>query len=179
MALPFFIFGKGELKMGNLGFDRFAEDKQTKMEKCRKFFDELAEALKATHVVFGSCNQDLSAYLVPNGTEKQVTYYGKPVGSFRVSDHWNWFSSKKRCSDMNMVQCRSLDMPWCHKRDPKNPEHAVRPIIGCQVGYFGEDNCYHCVYGECFDRKRKTWTWMDNSAVDVARMITESGVKLA
>lgn len=155
--------------MENISWDRFAESKQDKIEKCRKFFDELADILQDSHIVYGSCNRDLSAYLVPKGTENQVTYYSKPVGSFRVSDHWNWFSSKKNCKDLNVVQCRSLDMPWCRKRDSKNPEMAVKPRIGCQVGYFDQDNCYHCVYGECFDRKTKTWSWMDNSATTVAK----------
>ena len=157
--------------MEEMVWDRFAESKVDKMEKCRNFFNKLADILKNDYVVYGSCNKDLSAYLVPNGTEKKFTFYGKPVKSFRVSDHWNWFSSRKCCHDMSMVQCDNVDIPWRRRRDPNKPEAAVKPISGCQVGYFDADNFYHCVYGECFDRKTKMWSWVESSPEEVVERL--------
>lgn len=152
-------------------YNRFERSVDDKMQECRKFMDALADILGEGFTLVASCNQDLSAYLVPRGTENEITYYGKPVGSFRISDHWNWLSSKKRCSNLNLVQCRSLDMPWCRKRDANNPTGATRPLVGVQVAYYGEDGCYHCVFGEKFDRKSKIWSWMDNSPESAAKLV--------
>ena len=78
---------------------------QEKEQKCKDFFEELSEKLKDTHIVMKSCNKDNSVYLVPKGTEKEVTYYGKPVYSFRISDHWNWKSNLKKNPNPGYVQC--------------------------------------------------------------------------
>ena len=149
-------------------YNRFERTIEDKMIECRKFLDALADILGEGFSLIASCNRDLSAYLVPKGTEKEISYYGKPVGSFRISDHWNWLSSLKRCSDPDMVQCRSLDIPWRRKRDPQNPTAATKPWVGVQVAYYGADGCYHCVFGEKFDRQTKTWSWVENTPEDVA-----------
>lgn len=135
------------------------------LQDCNTWFDQLAEALKDTHVVVGSCNKDCSRYLVPIGTEDQITYYGKPANSFRVSDHWNWRSPLKKCKKEKYVQCYSKDMPWTAKR--MAPGKASRPMIGNAVMYYsGVDKAYHVMYGEKFDRETKTWSFV---TMDVAR----------
>lgn len=127
------------------------------MELCRKYFEDLAEKLKDTHVVVGSCNKDSSVYLVPKGTEDQITYYGKPEDSYRISDHWNWFSSLKKCTKEHYMQCFNVGMPWSRRRP--EPGKASTPIFGIQVAYYGKDHKYHAVYGYVFDRKTKKWRW--------------------
>lgn len=140
------------------------------LEDCNNWFDQLAELLRDTHVIVGSCNQDTSRYLVPKGTESQITYYGKPANSFRVSDHWNWRSSLSRCKAEKYVQCYSMDMPWVGKR--QGPGKSSKPMLGCSVMYFSDvDKQYHVVYGEKFDRETKTWSFvtMDpEKAFDIA-----------
>ena len=137
------------------------------LEDCNAWFDQLAEGLKDTHVIVGSCNKDSSRYLVPKGTENQITYYGKPANSFRVSDHWNWRSSLSRCKNEKYVQCYSQDMPWVSKR--QGPGKSSKPMLGCAVMYYsGVDNQYHVVYGERFDREAKAWSFV---TMDVERGI--------
>ena len=139
-----------------------------KKNACSDFFDKLSGLLSENYEVLGSCNKDFSRYLIPKGTANQVTYYGKPVKSFRISDHWNWFSNLKKCSDPNYVQCRSLDMPWCRKRE-EGSFFATKPRFGAQVCIQLEDGCYHHVYGDRFDRATKTWKWIETSPEDVVR----------
>lgn len=141
------------------------KNEKFKREKCNEFFDKLAKLLGSSHEVVGSCNVDFSRYLVPIGTADQVTYYGKPEKSFRVSDHWNWFSNIKKCSDPTYVQCRSLDIPWVRKRE--TPGMATKPRFGIQVCIQLDDGCYHHVYGEKFDRKTKTWSWVESTPEEI------------
>lgn len=128
-----------------------------KMELCIAYFERLAEELKDTHVVVGSCNKDASAYLVPKGTEDQISYYGKPEDSYRISDHWNWFSNVKKCKDEHYVQCLNTDIPWTRLRE--EPGMATKPRYGIQVAYYGKDRKYHGIFGDLFNRKTKTWAW--------------------
>lgn len=134
-------------------------------EKCVAFFKELTAALSDSHVRFGSCNNDCSAYLIPIGTESQVTYHSKPNNSFRVSDHWNWYANVKKCPKEHYIQCYTRDMPWTKPRiEPGKPS---KPIYGSAVAYFNKDGLYEVVYGEKFDRKTRTWCWVENSIEDV------------
>lgn len=150
-------------------YNRFERTIEDKMSECRNFIEELHDILKDEFVFMPSCNQDLSAYLVPNGTEAKVSYYEKPINSFRISDHWNWYSGLRRCADPNMVQCLNIDIPWCRKR--KAPGAPTRGIIGVQVAYYGPDNQYHCVFGEKFDRRTRQWTWVDSSPEKAAELV--------
>lgn len=149
--------------------ERFIEKPAEKFAKCRAFFDRLAELLAPEYEVMASCNKDLSAYLVPAGTQNQVTYYSKPIGSFRVSDHWNWYSNLTKCSWPNYIQCFSADVPYAKPRDPKYPYMATKGRKAFQVGYFGRDKKYHCVYGEQWNKKLKTWEWVEATPEEVAR----------
>lgn len=132
-----------------------------KYAACKKFIDELADILSETYELVGSCNKDMSAYLIPKGTIDELTYYSKPSKSFRISDHWNWFSNLNKCSDPHYVQCYNLDIPRCRPRDRNNPMMATKARFGIQVGYIGKDQIYRCVFGACFDRKTKTWKWIE------------------
>lgn len=132
----------------------------TKKEKelaCKLYFDNLCEKLKDTHEVVGSCNKDMSVYLIPKGTVAELSYYGKPIDSYRFSDHWNWFSNVKKCSDSKMVQCNCVDLPWPKKRNGEGLPSS--PIFGVCVAYYGEDKKYHHVFGEKFNRKTKEWAF--------------------
>ena len=136
-----------------------------KIKKCQNFFKELSNVLVETHDTIGSCNNDISMYLIPKGSESDLSYYGKPDESFRISDHWNWYSSAKKCSNLKLVQCESVDIPWSRKREEDGK--ATKPIYGIQVAYYGKDHKYHHVFGEKFDRKTKRWIWVENDIKDV------------
>lgn len=126
--------------------------------KCRKFFDEVAKLLSDDYQVVGSCNRDLSAYLVPNGTKNEITYQSKPACSLRVSDHWNWYSNIKKCPQEDYVQCHCVDLPAPKKRN--FPGKASNPIIATQVCLIYPDGMYHCVFGRFYDKQDKKWKWM-------------------
>lgn len=143
-------------------------DKMMKEEKCQRFFYNLATILYNDYNVVESCNNDCSAYLVPCGTENQITYYGKPKHSFRYSDHWNWRANIKKCNNENYIQCHSVDMPRVKPR--KGFGLASDCIRGFQVAVMGKDNNYHVVYGEKFDRKTKSWTWVESDPMEIASM---------
>lgn len=142
----------------------------TKTEKysaCQEFFDQLVSLLEETHERLASCNNDISAYLIPKGTMEQVSYYGKPANSFRISDHWSWRANLNKCSKPNYIQCLSVDVPHAKPRiDTGKPS---KPIFAIQVAYCGEDGKYHCVFGEKFDPKTKQWSWVDSKPEDVLK----------
>ena len=141
-----------------------------KTESCLKFLNALANELGESYELVGSCNTDISMYLIPKGTLKDLTYYGKPLMSFRFSDHWNWFSNTKKCKDRYHIQCNSTDIPvpnWRMHDDNK----ATAPRIGFQVAIYGADKQYHHVYGDKFNRKTRTWSWKENDPKKVAAMI--------
>ncbi len=137
-----------------------------KLEKCKEFFNSLAMLLYDTYDVMGSCNVDQTSYLVPSGTQGQVTYSSKPARSFRISDHWNWYANIKKCANERYIQCWSVDVPYPRRRE--EPGKASEPRRAIQVAMIGPDGKYHCVYGEFFDRKTKTWGWLEANPVDVA-----------
>jgi len=143
---------------------------EEKMSKCRNFVEQVASDCDGSWILVESCNNDASCYLIPEGSESELSYYGKPANSLRFSDHWNWYSSTKKCRDEKYVQCRSLDMPWARRREEAGK--ATKPRFGIQVAYYDRrDRCYHHVYGDKFDRKTKTWTWVDAEPGAVARMM--------
>ena len=126
--------------------------------RCRRFFDEVAKLLSDEYQVVTSCNRDLSAYLVPNGTKDEITYQSKPACSLRVSDHWNWYSNIKKCPQEEYIQCHSVDLPDPHKRNA--PGKASNPIEATQVCLIYPDGKYHCVFGQFYDRNSNKWKWM-------------------
>ena len=140
-----------------------------KMEACIQFFEELAKLLQADYEAVASCNKDASRYLVPKGTSGQISYYGKPDRSFRISDHWNWYSNTQKCRDEKYIQCESVDMPRARIREKEGM--ASKSRFGIQVCLLGTDGRYHHVFGDKFDRKRHTWNWIENDVSVVAGMV--------
>lgn len=141
-----------------------------KRDKCVVFFDALCDILSDQYEKLASCNKDISAYLCPNGTTDEVTYHSKPELSFRVSDHWNWYSNINKCSDPRYIQCYCAKLPWARRRPEEGK--AGKPIMASCVCIF-KDGEYHVVFGELFDRKTKSWSWVDNSPEQVSRLVLE------
>lgn len=52
--------------------------KNEKIELCQNFYRELSVKLSDGYEVAGSCNNDISSYLIPNGSVEDLSYYGKP-----------------------------------------------------------------------------------------------------
>lgn len=144
--------------------------KTEKIEKCEEFFSCLSKILNGTYEVISSCNKDLSQYLIPNGTVSELSYYSKPEKSFRISDHWNWYSSIKKCTNPKYIQCLSVDIPRADKR--VDCEKPTKPKYGIQVSIIGGDGKYHAVYGEVFNRITKQWYWLETDPADVAEMVS-------
>lgn len=134
---------------------------EEKIAACEKFYEELCTALSDHYENIPSCNGDMSAYLVPKGLESQLSYYGKPSRSFRISDHWNWYSSHQKCALTNYIQCYCVDAPYAKKRPA--PGKASKPVSAIQVAFYGNDNRYHVMFGEIYDRKKKTWSWKNGT----------------
>ena len=131
-----------------------------KNDKCEIFFNALGNMLCAKYETLKSCNRDTSAYLCPVGTSNEVTYSSKPNMSFRISDHWNWYANTTKCPDPRYIQCYSADLPWARRRLVEGK--PTKPIMASCVCVF-KNGKYHVVYGERFDRKSKTWSWIDCS----------------
>ena len=146
--------------------------KNEKKRLCLDYMNLLAKEFSNQYELVGSCNKDVSVYLIPNGTINELSYYGKPKLSFRVSDHWNWFSNVKKCKDRYHVQCQSVDMPRprCRLHDD---DSATKPRFGWQVAIYGNDGLYHHVFGERFDRKNHEWVWEQKDLADILKMIRE------
>lgn len=133
---------------------RISEERK---QLCLEYFENLVEELKESHVLVGSCNQDSTLYLVPKGSEDQITYHSKPVNSYRFSDHWNWYANTRRCPNPRYIQCFNRELPYARRRP--EPGKPSRPVVGVCVAYFDEDNEYHTVFGERFNRKTKEWSF--------------------
>lgn len=136
--------------------------------KCYDYFNNLVKAL-SNYTVLDSNNEDISKYLIPKGTEHLVSYTSKPCYSFRISDHWNWYANTEKCEKSWYIQCFSRDLPWAKKR--LRPGYASKPINGMSVMIFGPDNVYHCIYGEIYDRRTKTWGWIETPIEEVLKMV--------
>lgn len=146
-----------------------------KKELCLKFFAELAKGLKDKYEVISSCNRDETKYLIPIGSISDLSYYGKPMWSFRVSDYWNWYSNLKKCSDPNMVQCETDNLPPAEKRCGTA---ATTPIHGWMVALYKNDRKYHVVYGdeleyddEYYDEPVWEWVWNISDPNDIIELI--------
>ena len=116
------MFLEGGIKM------KFYERTEEMKAQCLIYFEDLCRRLEDTHVLVGSCNQDETLYLVPKGTEDQITYNSKPANSYRYSDHWNWYANVKKCKNPNYIQCLNIDLPWAKKRLSEGK--ASKPIWG-------------------------------------------------
>lgn len=136
--------------------------------QCRRFFKELADILGETHYIVGSCNQDETIYLLEKGTdERELSYYSKPKNSYRISDHWSWYSNVRKNPDETYIQCESVDVP--NVRERIEPGKASKPRKAWQVCFFGEDGKYHCIFGDIYDKETKTWSFKTVKAKEVLK----------
>lgn len=148
---------------------------EKKVEKCKEFINKVSSILGSNWELVASCNADISCYLIPKGTKSELTYYGKPGNSLRFSDHWNWYSNIKKCSNEHYVQCENKNMPYPMHRDETGK--ATRPRFGVQVAYYDVcDGCYHHIYGDKYNRRTKTWRWASNDPYLVANMLLSNKV---
>lgn len=143
---------------------------QEKTDKCIQFFKELVAKLGDNYEVVGSCNHDISRYLCPVGTIDKVTYTSKPELSFRISDHWNWFSNVKKCPYPNYIQCYTHDLPGAHHRQAEGL--ASTPIKAVCVGIF-IDGRYHIIFGETYNRLNRRWCWIESDVDAIVNLIEE------
>lgn len=145
----------------NIGAKRFP-----KAKKCKEFFSQLTMALSDSYELLPSCNKDYSLYLCQKGTCHEVTYCGKPEESFRLADHWNWYSNTRKCPDPNYVQCFNVNLPKAKKREKDG--YASIPRVADCVAFF-KNGVYHTIYGEYFDFKTKTWAWKEATIDEVLK----------
>lgn len=169
--------------MSNL--HKFVGGKQFTVEQmksmCEAYIRELAKVLSDTHVLLTSdtdipqeelnTNQNLCAthphlslYLVPKGTENEIGWYGKPIGSFRFANHWNWFANVKKCKYPGYMQCFNRDLPYRHVRP--DPKKASFPTYAVQVAFYGADERYHAIFGQTWRKnpgiKGGVWVWKND-----------------
>lgn len=152
-------------------------------ELCVKFFKGLKDLLNEEyqHMGTGVCPKNYFVegtkkgifrlndhYLFPNGTKKQITYYGKPYWSFRLSDHWNWYEKTANCKQQNYIQCFNVDLPIITHRFVDNEERSS-VCSAIQIALFGnkEDEAYHCIYGAYKDKESHEWRWMETTPEEV------------
>ncbi len=139
--------------------------KEEKWNECNNFFKQLCEAAKG-YTLVGSCNQDTTLYLIPEGTEDQITYSSKPDRSFRLSDHWNWYSNVRKCEKESYVQCLSFDLPKQRPRKGEGrPSDPIKAI--CVAAITKPGGTYKVIFGEKYDRKRKKWKWINNDPLKI------------
>ena len=139
-------------------------ERKEKIKKCVAIFEELANLLNNHYEVLASCNQDLSKYLVPTGTSNLVTYYSKPKLSFRISDHWSWYSNLKKCCWPEHIQCFSKDLPY---PDSRKDDKATKPIDAIQVCFTIDGYRYDCIYGDKYNSTTNTFEWVENTPEDI------------
>lgn len=115
------------------------------MRSLESLYGELKDYLinEKNYVVISSCNADKTEYLVPKGTENEISYYGKPEKSFRFSDHWNWYANLKKCSNPDYVQCYNESLPC---RNGRINEKATFPYYAGAIAVF-TDGSYKTIAG--------------------------------
>lgn len=147
------------------------EERDTWMDMCNEYFDELAEALKSSHEIVESVHGGGSRYLVLKGTGSEITYYGKPLCSFRVSDHWNWHANLRKCINPHHIQCFCKDIHYPFRRPSK--DQASRAVLSCSLGYYGIDRQYHVVCGEVWDSETKDNKFIRKDIQEVIRDLAD------
>lgn len=152
-------------------------DANKKMRACVEFFNELAALLSDRYEIvcpFDKTGYRSDKYLVPNGTADEITYYSKPLHSFRVSTHWNWRESLDKCDRENYIQCLCPDMLWAKKRDPETGRSE--PIRAEAVAILSDDGKYHVIFGEYWNRKTKSWDWKESDPNEVFDQLVANGL---
>lgn len=132
-----------------------------KKAACQKFFNELVERMGDAYEIAPILGHDESRYLVPKGRSFLVSYYGKPRKSFRLGHKWNFYAPIAKCDMENYIQCLCPDMPKARKRNFPGSRSEAR--WAWAVAVVGEDNKYHVIYGEVYDRARNKWNWIETT----------------
>jgi len=143
---------------------------KNKIIRCKAYYNSLAQLCEDGYVRIGSCNKGFSSYLIPFGTDDQLSYYGKPELSFRLSDHWNWYSNLKKCKDESLIQCCCVCLPGPSDRIEEGK--ASRAVKACCVAFYYK-GAYYTVYGELFDAVKKEWYWLETKPRDVFSLLTQ------
>lgn len=107
-------------------------------------WNELVKQLSDEYEEVVSCNNDISRYLVPKGTADQITYYGKPKRSLRMSDHWSWYANIQKCRDESYVQCANSELKP-HEREIEGG--ASKPIKALQICILDDNGVYCSLIG--------------------------------
>ncbi len=141
---------------------KFRKKVLNEMKSLRKIYSKLKEYLiyEKGYVCVSSCNNDTSEYLVPKGTEDQITYYSKPEGSVRYSDHWNWYASINKCSDPDYIQCYNEDMP---DPEPRISEKASFPWWGGAIAVYTNGSYKTLAGNSCYKFYKPSFTLLKKS----------------
>lgn len=138
-----------------------------RMKKCSEVFTMIADLLSDKYETLESCNKDFSKYLCPKGTIGEVTYESKPEKSFRISDHWNWYSNMKKCPDPDYIQCYASNLP---EPRPREGESATKPRSAISIGFYVNGQ-YKIIYGELYNKETDEWTWFENDILKIVGLI--------
>lgn len=112
------------------------ENDTVKIKKINQIFnkfEDLAEKLKETHILVGSCNNDNSRYLVPKGHENEMSYTGHPEGTIRISDHWSWYANIVKCPNAEFIQC---NLQGAYARSRKEEGKAGDPNMAICIAIY-------------------------------------------
>ena len=151
---------------------RIMKDKYT---LCDEFFYELSQRLYPFYETIGVTNVHYqkygSRYLIPFGSDYQISRFSLPVFSFRMSDHWNWKPNENKYSESEIentaVQRYCIDMPPARLR--KNSDRATKPQFGVLIAIYDSKGIYRCVYGDKYYSETHSWGWLDSNPEDVIR----------
>ena len=157
--------------MGQMSKKRIIKDKYS---LCEEFFYELSQRLYPFYEMIGITNNHYqkygSRYLIPFGSDYQVSRFSMPMLSFRMSDHWNWKPNEKEYYDeieSTAIQRYCIDMPPVRLR--KNLDRATKPQMGILIAICDSEGIYHCVYGDKYFHKTHSWGWVDNDPKNVIK----------
>ena len=140
------------------------------MKELNSLYSKLCQYLieNKQYIMMNSCNKDNTKYCVPQGTAKQVTYYGKPENSIRISDHWSWYANLKRCAEEDNIQCYNVDMPDSTERLGKGK--ASQPIEATAIAVY-YNNAYHTIAGAYIESNTGKWGWKSPSLAELASIM--------
>ena len=148
------------------------KSKKKQMKELKFLYYKLCQYLTENkeYIMMSSCNKDNTRYCVPKGTVQQVTYYGKPEKSIRISDHWSWYANLKRCREKDNIQCYNVDMSGPTERLDEGK--ASLPIEAAAIAVYN-NNAYHTIAGAYIDCNTGEWK-LKNSSFDELVSIMDS-----
>ncbi len=136
----------------------YFETKEETEKICADFWEKLSNYLREKGYL-ETKSKAKSRYLVPSGTENEITWMGKPEFSFRYSNHWNFYTDLKNNPNPNAIQCLNPDIAPAYSR--KSPEKGSRPVKGIAVAFYFNGH-YRTICGQKYDLITDTWSILDN-----------------